>query len=165
MSDVQIATLDIDSVDFNKELDALLEWEAVSDHNVEAVVAEIIAQTKKRGDQAVLEYTRKFDKLNSTNISQLVVHEEELKAAYEEIDSDVQNALKIASSRIRKFHEHQISVSWQYEEDGVILGQKVTPLDRVGIYVPGGTASYPSSVLMNAIPASVAGVEIGRAHV
>lgn len=158
MSDVQIATLDIDSVDFNKELDALLEWEAVSDHNVEAVVAEIIAQTKKRGDQAVLEYTRKFDKLNSTNISQLVVHEEELKAAYEEIDSDVQNALKIASSRIRKFHEHQISVSWQYEEDGVILGQKVTPLDRVGIYVPGGTASYPSSVLMNAIPASVAGV-------
>ena len=144
--------------DFSQQLDQLLVWESVSDQKVEQSVADIIAAVRREGDQAVLKYTQQFDNMTSASIDDLVVNQAGLSDAFDRIDADAKHALHVAADRIRRFHERQKSSSWQYEEDGVVLGQKVTPLDRVGIYVPGGQASYPSSVLMNAIPAKVAGV-------
>ena len=144
--------------DFNQQLDQLLAWESVSDQKVEQSVADIIAAVRRDGDGAVLKYTQQFDGMDCASIDDLVVDQTGLSEAFDRIDSEAKDALNIAADRIRRFHERQKSSSWQYEEEGVVLGQKVTPLDRVGIYVPGGQASYPSSVLMNAIPAKVAGV-------
>ncbi|MCD9457534.1 histidinol dehydrogenase [Marinibactrum halimedae] len=145
---------------FDQELDQLLAWEAVSDASVAAVVSEVLAAVRIEGDQALLEYTRRFDGWNPEHAEQLVVSREDLVSALEQLPFDQRSALEAAASRIRTYHEHQRQESWQYrEENDTVLGQKVTPMDRVGLYVPGGKASYPSSVLMNAIPAKVAGVE------
>jgi len=126
----------------------------------EKVVKEIIEEVKKRGDEALVEFTNKFDKANIKKPSELEIPYSQLKKAYETIPSDLRDALEFAASRIEKFHKKQLENSFTtYEEDGIILGQKVEPLERVGVYVPGGKAQYPSTVLMNVIPAKVAGVE------
>lgn len=144
---------------FSAQLDALLSWESVSDIEVQQRVLDIIAGVRQRGDEALIEYTNRFDAVGLTTSAQLEVPASRLKQAYESLSDQERSALETACGRVRAYHEHQKQDSWQYEEaDGTLLGQKVTPLDRVGIYVPGGKASYPSSVLMNAMPAKVAGV-------
>ncbi|WP_252107527.1 MULTISPECIES: histidinol dehydrogenase [unclassified Halomonas] len=144
---------------FDAALNALLDWEGVSNEEVQARVSAILADVKTRGDQAVIEATNRFDRLSVSSMSELCLTPERLKAAFDGLPSDQREALNVAAERIRCYHEHQKPSGWQYEEpDGTVLGQKVTPLDRAGIYVPGGKAAYPSSVLMNAIPAHVAGV-------
>ncbi|RLU02885.1 MAG: histidinol dehydrogenase, partial [Ketobacter sp.] len=143
-----------------QRLDALLAWESVSDHGVQTAVHEIVESVRQRGDAAVLEYTRRFDHVEVASMSELVVPDSRLQAALDTIPADQRQALRVAAERVRSYHEHQKQDSWSYTEaDGTLLGQKVTPLDRAGLYVPGGKASYPSSVLMNAIPAKVAGVQ------
>lgn len=145
--------------DFDEKLTELLAWESVSDASVQQAVTDIVNDVRIRGDQAVLEYTQRFDGVDVTDASELLVPQERLQAALDAIDPEQRKALQIAADRVRCYHEHQKQDSWQYQEaDGTLLGQKITPLDRVGIYVPGGKASYPSSVLMNALPAKVAGV-------
>ncbi len=125
----------------------------------ETTVKEIITNVKQKGDKALIEYTNRFDKANISNPKELEVPYSELKKAYESISSDLREALEFAAARIKKFHKQQLEQSFfTYEENGVILGQKVSPLERVGVYVPGGKAQYPSTVLMNTIPAKVAGV-------
>ena len=140
-----------------------LHWSADADAAIESRVADILADVQKRGDAAVLEYTQRFDGLSAQSMQQLVLTQAELKAAFESLPAVQKDALQAAAKRVRSYHEAQKKASgesWSYQdEDGTLLGQKVTPLDRVGIYVPGGKAAYPSSVLMNAIPAHVAGVE------
>ena len=154
-----IARLRIDDDDFDQRLDRLLAWEEVSDRAVGEAVAAIIAAVRQRGDEALVEYTRRFDRREVAGIPDLVVGRADLIRALNGIDRREREALEAAADRIRRYHEHQKQASWQYtEEDGTLLGQKITPLDRVGVYVPGGKASYPSSVLMNVIPARVAGV-------
>ncbi len=146
--------------DFEQQLSQLLAFETVNDAKLLSVVDDIIAQVRHHGDDKVLELTQKFDKHPAKTISELDIPKDELKAAFDGLDSEVKSALTTAADRVKQFHERQAQPSWQYEDDlGNMLGQKVTPLDRVGIYVPGGLASYPSSVLMNAIPAKVAGVK------
>ena len=145
--------------DFAQQLQQLLSFDATLSPEIEQRVAAILADVKHRGDAAVVEYTNRFDKLSATSMADLEVSQADLKAAFERLPQNEQSALKTACERVRKYHEHQKQPSWQYEdEDGTLLGQQITPLDRVGIYVPGGTAAYPSSVIMNAIPAHVAGV-------
>jgi histidinol dehydrogenase len=150
------------SVTFDAELKARLHWSADTDTAIEQRVADILADVQKRGDVAVLDYTARFDGFGVTSMAQLELTQAELKAAFEAIPTAQRDALQAAAQRVRTYHEAQKKAngqSWQYrDEDGTLLGQKVTPLDRVGIYVPGGKAAYPSSVLMNAIPAHVAGV-------
>ena len=159
MSSSVIHRLDQTETDFDTRLEALLAWESVSDTQVQQRVADIVAAVRERGDAALLEYTRQFDRLSIDEAAALVVPQERLQQALERIDTVQREALQTAANRVRRYHEKQKQDSWQYqEEDGTLLGQKVTPLDRVGIYVPGGKASYPSSVLMNALPAKVAGV-------
>lgn len=154
-----IARLTTRDADFDTRLDSLLAWEGVSDHEVGGRVAEIIAAVRQRGDDAVIEYTNRFDRLSVTDMSELMIGPARLEAAFEGVPAEQREALRHAAERIRLYHERQKPESWQYSEpDGTVLGQKVTPLDRVGIYVPGGKAAYPSSVLMNAVPAHVAGV-------
>jgi len=144
---------------FNHRLDALLDWEGVSDKAVQARVEEILASVKQRGDAAVVEATNRFDRLAATSMDELQLTPEQLKRAFDNLPAEQREALSSAAERIKCYHERQKPSSWQYEEaDGTVLGQKVAPLDRAGIYVPGGKAAYPSSVLMNAIPAHVAGV-------
>ena len=127
--------------------------------NVDGIVTEILLNVKKRGDAALLEYTARFDNFTTTS-EKLKVSEDEIEEAFNSIEGDVKNALTIAAERIRTFHEKQLEESWASEDDeGIVLGQLVRPLEKVGIYVPGGKAAYPSSVLMNAIPARVAGVK------
>lgn len=156
---IDITELDANQSDFEQRLSALLAWESVSDHKVHNAVTDIIHNVRTRGDAALVEYTRTFDRLNVAYPGALVVSQERLQQALEAISTAQLKALEMAAHRIRVYHEQQKQVSWQYTEaDGTVLGQKITPLDRVGIYVPGGKASYPSSVLMNAIPAKVAGV-------
>lgn len=155
-----ITELDASQPDFAQRLDALLAWESVSDHQVLHAVTEIVTEVRKRGDEALLAFTQKFDRLNVQSAAELVVPLARLQQALEKVSTPQLKALEMAAHRIRVYHEHQKQDSWQYTEaDGTVLGQKITPLDRVGIYVPGGKASYPSSVLMNAIPAKVAGVQ------
>lgn len=145
--------------DFNSRLNDLLAWEAVSDGQVQTVVKEVLAAVKQRGDEALVEYTNRFDQLSVHSMTELTLSAEQLKTAYDGLPAAERQALDVACERVRRYHEHQRQSSWQYTEaDGTVLGQQVTPLDRVGIYVPGGKASYPSSVLMNALPAKVAGV-------
>lgn len=154
-----INRLTIRQDDFNQQLDTLLAWDSVSDTAVQTAVSEILTAVKHHGDSAVLEYSNKFDRLNASALSELVIPRERLHQALETIPAEQRQALETAAERIRRYHEHQRQESWQYTEaDGTVLGQKVTPMDRVGLYVPGGKATYPSSVLMNALPAKVAGV-------
>lgn len=146
--------------DFDSKLKALLAFETAQDDSIDEVVAGILKDVKKRGDTAVLEYTNRFDKTNAHSIGELEISQSELVAALNGLPAEQREALKAAAGRVRSYHEKQLMASWQYTEaDGTILGQQVTSLDRVGLYVPGGKAAYPSSVLMNAIPAKVAGVQ------
>ena len=154
-----IARLDASAADFSARLDALLAWDSVSDAGVGEVVDEILQAVKTRGDAAVVEYTNRLDRREVSSLADLIVPESKLHEALESLPAEQRQALEVAAERIRRYHEHQRQPSWDYtEEDGTLLGQKVTPMARVGLYVPGGKASYPSSVLMNAIPAKVAGV-------
>jgi histidinol dehydrogenase len=156
------AYLSTASVTFEADFKARLHWSAETDAGIEDVVANILRDVQTRGDAAVLEYTNRFDGLNAASVGELELTQAELKAAFDAIPADQRDALQAAAKRVRSYHEAQKKAngeSWSYrDEDGTLLGQKVTPLDRVGIYVPGGKATYPSSVLMNAIPAHVAGV-------
>ncbi|XKH61236.1 histidinol dehydrogenase [Halomonas sediminis] len=156
---VAMTRLATQEADFNQHLDRLLAWEGVSDSTVQQRVHDILAAVKEHGDSAVIEATNRFDRLAVTSMEELTLSAERLQQAYEGLPAVQREALTQAAERIRVYHERQKPTSWQYEEaDGTVLGQKVTPLDRAGIYVPGGKAAYPSSVLMNAIPAHVAGV-------
>lgn len=144
---------------FRAQLEALLAWESVSDESVHTTVRDIIADVRARGDQAVLEYTARFDRLTLTSMQDAVLSHEDLRASLERIPAARRTALEAAAARVRAYAERQKMASWQYTEaDGTVLGQQVAPLDRAGVYVPGGKAAYPSSVLMNVIPAKVAGV-------
>jgi len=144
---------------FDAALAALTRFEATLDESVERVVADIIADVRQRGDAAVVEYTNRFDRQRAAGIADLAVPAAELAAAHASLPAAQRTALESAADRIRVYHEHQKAASWSFTEpDGTRLGQVVTPLERVGLYVPGGRAAYPSSVLMNAVPAKVAGV-------
>lgn len=157
---IDIRRLSSDQADFAEQMDALLAWEAVSDHQVQQIVTDILADVKARGDAAVVEYSNRFDHLHATSMSELELDQQQLQQALDALPDDQRAALLKAAERVTAYHEKQKQDSWQYTEaDGTILGQKVTPMDRVGIYVPGGKAAYPSSVLMNALPAHVAGVQ------
>jgi histidinol dehydrogenase len=159
---VAIAQFATGAPDFEARLARVLHWSAQTDAAIEERVAEIIADVRARGDAAVLDCTRRFDGLHADSVSALEISRDEMHAALAEISSAQRSALETAAHRIRSYHERQLEAcgrSWSYREaDGTLLGQKVTPLDRVGIYVPGGKAAYPSSVLMSAVPARVAGV-------
>ncbi|MAD45627.1 MAG: histidinol dehydrogenase [Oceanospirillaceae bacterium] len=146
--------------DFAQQMDDLLSWESVSDADVQKTVADIIYDIRTRGDAALIEYTNKFDRMDVKSMAQLELNQEQLQAALDSLPAERRDALLKAAERVRSYHEKQKQDSWDYTEaDGTMLGQKVTPMDRVGLYVPGGKAAYPSSVLMNAIPAHVAGVQ------
>ena len=159
---MKLRQLSTAAADFNAEFARLRHWSAETDAAIESRVAEILADVQKRGDAAVLEYTARFDRVHAASVSELQIGADELKAAFDAITPAQAAALQAAAQRVRSYHERQLDAcgrSWSYrDDDGNLLGQKVTPLDRVGIYVPGGKAAYPSSVLMNAIPAQVAGV-------
>ena len=156
---INITQLDARDADFQQQLDQLLAWEQSTDNAVVITVTEILDDIRKRGDAALLEYTQKFDRVDVSTAAELELSKDDLQAALDAIDSSHREALEHATSRVRAYAEHQKMESWSYtEEDGTVLGQKVTPMDRAGLYVPGGKAAYPSSVLMNAIPAKVAGV-------
>jgi histidinol dehydrogenase len=156
---LNINSLNYTDADFYQQLDTLLAWEASIDGDVAKIVADILADVKKRGNAAVLEYTNKFDRMNLSDAKDLEVTQSQLQSALEFIDAEQRQALETAAQRIRHYAQHQKMESWSYtEDDGTVLGQNITAMDRVGLYVPGGKAAYPSSVLMNAIPAKVAGV-------
>ncbi len=159
---VAIRQLATTAADFEAEFARVLHWSAETDAAIEGRVADILADVEKRGDAAVLEYTQRFDGLAAASMAELEITQAELKAALDQITPAQRSALEAAAARVRDYHQRQLEAcgrSWSYRDaDGTLLGQKVTPLDRVGIYVPGGKAAYPSSVLMNAIPAHVAGV-------
>jgi histidinol dehydrogenase len=157
---IEIKRFDSQSNNFEAQLKDLLAWEAESDQTIFDTVNDIIRSVKLKGDQALLEYTEKFDGLVVKTASDLELSQDRLKSAYQGLSDTERHALDSAAKRIRSYAEHQKLESWQYTEaDGTVLGQQVSPLDRVGLYVPGGKATYPSSVLMNAVPAKVAGVE------
>ena len=154
-----IARLNAADPDFAHHLDHLLSWESVSDDSVNQRVLDIIKAVRERGDAALVDFTRQFDGLDVKSMADLILPRERLELALTRITAPQREALEVAAARVRSYHEKQKPDSWSYTEaDGTVLGQKVTPLDRAGLYVPGGKASYPSSVLMNAIPAKVAGV-------
>jgi histidinol dehydrogenase len=162
---LQAKPLQLNTADagFEAAFAARLHWSADTDAAIEQRVADILADVQRRGDSAVLEYTQRFDGLQAADVKALEITQAELKTALDSLPAAQREALQAAAARVRKYHEAQKKASgesWSYrDEDGTLLGQKVTPLDRVGIYVPGGKAAYPSSVLMNAIPAHVAGVQ------
>ncbi len=154
-----VLRLSADAPDFNQRLQERLAWEAVSDDKVASAVSDIIATVRQKGDAALLNFTRQFDGLDVADMAALTISAQELQHELENLPAEQRAALTAAADRVRQYHEHQRQESWQYaEDDGTVLGQQVRPLDRAGLYVPGGKASYPSSVLMNAIPAKVAGV-------
>ncbi len=156
---MNIRRLSTQDKSFYADLKALLAFETAQDDAIDVVVAAILKDVKARGDAAVLEYTNRFDKTNASSLTELEVSQVELQAALNGLPTNQRAALQSAADRVRSYHEKQVMQSWSYtESDGTLLGQQVTPLDRVGLYVPGGKAAYPSSVLMNAIPAKVAGV-------
>ncbi len=159
---VQLRRLDATAADFEAQYGALFARMAEENADIDARAAQILADVQQRGDAAVLDYTRRFDRLDAPAMGVLEIPQSALDAALRAIPSEQRDALEQAAARVRRYHERQleqVGQSWEYrDEDGTLLGQKVTPLDRVGIYVPGGKAAYPSSVLMNAIPAHVAGV-------
>ena len=146
--------------DFNTKLSSLLSWESVSNKDVANTVEEIINTIRSKGDKALIDYSIKFDGVKAKSMADLIIPQEELEKSFDGLSDKQKNAIKIAAERIKAYHLKQNQQTWSYtEKDGTFLGQKITPLDRVGLYVPGGKAAYPSSVLMNAIPAKVAGVE------
>jgi len=154
-----IARLSTRDAGFDARLARLTAFDAAQDETVDATVAEILAAVKSRGDAAVLEYTARFDGVTAATLAELELPRELLARARDRLPPVQREALEQAAARVRGYHDRQLAQSWQYTEaDGTVLGQRVTPLDRVGLYVPGGKAAYPSSVLMNAIPAKVAGV-------
>ena len=154
-----INRLDIADADFAARLARLLHWSPEQDQGIETAVSGILADIRARGDEALLDYTRRFDRVPATQAADLCLTKADLQAALDSLPASERTALERAAERIRRYHEHQRAASWMYTEaDGTRLGQRVLPLDRVGLYVPGGKAAYPSSVLMNAIPARVAGV-------
>ena len=156
---MDIRRLSTADADFTVQLDRLLHWAMDADSELERTVADLLASVRSRGDQAVLDYTRRFDRLDLNDMAQARISAAELEAAWSNIGTQDQIALRAAADRIRHYHEHQQEDSWSFEDDlGNRLGQKITALDRVGVYVPGGQACYPSSVLMTLIPARVAGV-------
>lgn len=156
---LNISSLKYSDADFYQQLDKLLAWEASIDGDIAKIVADILSDVKQRGNAAVLEYTNRFDRMSMTDASEFELSKAQLQQALESISAEQRKALEIAAQRIRQYAEHQKMESWSYtEDDGTILGQQVSPMDRVGLYVPGGKAAYPSSVLMNAVPAKVAGV-------
>jgi len=159
---VQIRQLATADADFETSFQHVLHWSEATDHAIEQRVADILADVRTRGDAAVLEYTERFDGLKAASVAEFEIPRGELQAALASLPPARRQALEAAAERVRDYHQRQLEVSgrsWSYRDaDGTLLGQKVTPLDRVGIYVPGGKAQYPSSVLMNAIPAKVAGV-------
>ena len=162
MNPVNIRSLNTATVDFEAEFQRVLHWSAETDHAIEERVASILSAVQTRGDAALLEYTQRFDGVVAQSVSQLEISRADLLAALDAITPAQRAALEAAAERVRSYHQRQLDAcgrSWQYfDADGSLLGQKVTPLDRVGIYVPGGKAAYPSSVLMSAVPAKVAGV-------
>ncbi len=159
MTESLVPVVNSAAADFHERLRDRLAWDAVSDAGVDATVREIVAAVRQHGDRALLDYTRKLDRWQPATAADLLVGAEQLLAARQRLDPARLAALETAAHRISSYHQHQKADSWQYEEaDGTVLGQKITALDRVGIYVPGGKAAYPSSVLMNALPAKVAGV-------
>lgn len=156
---MNITRLSTQQSDFDARLNRLLAFEETADEKLEATVAAILADVKLRGDAAVLEYTRKFDRLSLLDAAAMELPRSELKTAFDGLPGDQKRALELAAKRVTDYHKKQLQASWSYlDEDGTMLGQQVTALDRVGLYVPGGKAAYPSSVLMNALPAKVAGV-------
>jgi len=155
-----IAKLSSQKRGFNRQLSSLLSWESVSNKDVANTVEEIINTIKSKGDKALIDYSIKFDGVKAKSMADLMISQEELEKSFDGLGDKQKNAIKIAVERIKAYHLKQNQQTWFYtDEDGTMLGQKITPLDRVGLYVPGGKAAYPSSVLMNAIPAKVAGVE------
>ena len=144
---------------FQQELQSLLAFETAQDPKIDQIVADICADVQRRGDAAVLEYTNRFDGTQAQTMADLTLSQDDLKAAFFRLPENVRTALQTAAERVQSYHQHQKQASWHYTDaDGTLLGQQITPLDRVGIYVPGGKAAYPSSVIMNAMPAHVAGV-------
>lgn len=153
----RITRLDTRDVDFEQRFDRLTSWSHTPDEQIEATVRAILTAVRTNGDRALIEYTNRFDRRRASTVAELEIRD--FTAAAQSIDADLRGALEHAAERIRRYHEKQTQKSWDYEEaDGTVLGQAITPLDRVGVYVPGGKAAYPSSVLMNVIPAKVAGV-------
>ena len=151
--------LSTQSPQFQQELQALLAFETAQDPKIDQIVADICADVQQRGDAAVLEYTNRFDGTQAQTMADLTLSQDDLKAAFFRLPENVRTALQTAAERVQSYHQHQKQESWSYTDaDGTLLGQQITPLDRVGIYVPGGKAAYPSSVIMNAMPAHVAGV-------
>lgn len=156
---LNIKTLNYADADFYQQLDTVLAWEASINGDIAKVVADILTDVKKRGNAAVIEYTNRFDRMALTDASEFELDKAQLQQALDTIDAKQREALETAARRIRHYAERQKLESWSFTEaDGTVLGQSVNPMDRVGLYVPGGKAAYPSSVLMNAIPAKVAGV-------
>ncbi|MDC1026336.1 histidinol dehydrogenase [Candidatus Thioglobus sp.] len=154
-----ISLLSSNGEDFDTQLSSLIAWEANSDEEINNTVRKIIKEVKDKGDSSVLRFTSEFDSLNAKSVSELIISKKSLKKSFDNLSQKQKNALNIAAQRIESYHLKQKQESWNYTEaDGTVLGQKVSPLDRVGLYVPGGKAAYPSSVLMNSIPAKVAGV-------
>ena len=161
MQSEPISILQLSTADscFDDRLTELLAWENVSDQKVEQIVGDILAAVRQRGDQALIEFTNRFDARDVGDVRELEIPPDVVSEALAGLPAAERDALELAAERIRRYHQHQKQASWHYrEEDGTLLGQQITALDRVGIYVPGGKASYPSSVLMNALPARVAGV-------
>ncbi len=156
---MKIRRLNAQDKAFWPTLDELLAWESVSNKNVNAIVLDILAAVRTRGDSALVEYTNQLDRMSVESVADLEISPSRLQGSLQNISAEQRQALESSVERIQSYHQHQKQEDWSYtEEDGTVLGQKITPLDRVGIYVPGGKAAYPSSVLMNAIPAKVAGV-------
>ncbi len=156
---LEILRLSTTQPDFRECLERLTTWNAEHEQRVESVVRDILADVRRQGDAALLRYTEKFDRLRSASVAELELPRDRLRDAFEALPAEQREALEFAAGRIRRYAEHQRVEAFEYqEEDGTMLGQKVEPLDRVGLYVPGGKAAYPSSVLMNALPAVVAGV-------
>ncbi len=154
-----ITNLSSTQSDFQHKLSKLLAWESVSNKEVVNTVDNIIANIKAKGDAALIDYSIKFDGVNASSMADLTLDANTLKTAFDNLDNKEKTALQVAANRVRTYHEKQKQTTWTYREDnGTMLGQKITPIERVGLYVPGGKAAYPSSVLMNAIPARVAGV-------
>lgn len=159
MSQSSISRLNSTDAGFQQQLSQLLSWDEENDVEIQKQVLDIIANVRKRGDQAVIEYTNRFDRCNVTSAAQLELPKKLLQEAWDTLPADIEQALQTAATRVRTYAEQQKLTSWEFTEtDGTLLGQKITPLDKAGLYVPGGKAAYPSSVLMNAIPAKVAGV-------
>src|SRR5690606_20441123 len=154
-----IQRLSTRSEQFHQALRTLLAFDASQDESIERATADILKNVQANGDQALLDYTQRFDRVSAPSVAALEIERHEWLAARDALPADQRKALESAAERVHRYHEHQRAQTWSYtEDDGTVLGQKITPLDRVGLYVPGGKAAYPSSVLMNAVPAKVAGV-------